>query len=266
MKSLYIIYMYAMLTVAVGARAEGPKLTSHSNIYPKGYSFWMQFPEDYEETKEHTPLVIFLHGASLCGGSLKKALKYGPINACKYGLDIHAIIVAPHNPGGSWSPMKINDILEWMKQKYEFAHDRVYVIGMSLGGYGTLDFAAAYPEKVAAAMALCGGSTCKDYEPLGKVPLWIIHGTADKAVSVKESKIIVEAMQKQHIDSRLRYDWLQGGSHGLPARYFYISHTYDWLFSHSLRDPNRPVDRNIMVTQDDLKQAYKNMKGEFFDE
>ena len=267
MRLLYIIYIYiALCFCPVHMWAKGEKLKSHSNVYPKGYSFWMQFPADYDETQERTPLIIFLHGASLCGGGLSRAIKYGPINATKYGLGIHAIVVAPHNPGGPWSPMKVNDILEWMKKKYAFAHDRVYVIGMSLGGYGTLDFAAAYPEKVAAAIALCGGSTTKDYTPLGKLPLWIIHGTADEAVNIRESKMIVEAMRKQHNDSRLRYDWLQGGSHGLPSRYFYISQTYDWLFSHSLHDPGRPVNRDMNITQEDLRHAYRNMKSEQFDE
>ncbi len=267
MNKLHIMYIYiAMWICSLNMFAGGEQLKSHPNVYPKGYSFWIQLPEDYAETKEHTPLIIFLHGASLCGGSLNRAIKYGPINATKYGLTIHSIVIAPHNPGGPWSPMKINDILEWMKQNYAFAHDRVYVIGMSLGGYGTLDFSAVYPEKVAAAMALCGGTTIKDYEPLGRLPLWIIHGTADKAVNIKESKVIVETMRKQHNDARLRYDWLKGGSHELPSRYFYISQTYDWLFSHSLKDPGRPVERSIKITKDDLKHAYRNIKNDSFEE
>ncbi len=254
------------MLLALNMSAQKASLKLHSSIQPKGYGFWIQLPEDYDETKEHTPLIIFLHGASLCGGGMDRALKYGPINATKYGLQIHAIIVAPHNMGGPWSPMKINDILEWMKQNYAFNRDRVYVLGMSLGGYGTLDFACCYPEKVAAAMALCGGSTMKDFDPLGKLPLWIIHGTADRAVSVKESQRVVEAMQQNHVDTRLRYDWLKSENHGTPARYFYITQTYDWLFSHSLRDPDRPVDRTIQVTKEDLRHAYRDMKDEDFDE
>ena len=267
MKTFHIIiYIWVLFFVPVTSVAQTGKLKSQRSIYPKGYSFWMQFPEGYEETAEHTPLIIFLHGASLCGGSMNRAIKYGPVDAAKHGLPIHAIILAPHNPGGPWSPMKINDILEWMKTKYPFNHDRVYVIGMSLGGYGTIDFAAAYPEKVAAAMALCGGATTKDFESLGKLPLWIIHGTADRAVAVKESQVIVEAMQHSHADTRLRYDWLRGASHGALARYFYVTQTYDWLMSHTLRDPERPVDRTINITQGDLNQAYRDMKDEDFDE
>lgn len=95
-----------------------------------------------------------------------------------------------------------------MKQNYEFDHTRVYVLGMSLGGYGTLDFAGTYPDKIAAAVALCGGSTLKDYRGLGELPLWIVHGTADRAVSVRESQKVVTGMKTLGITSRLRYDWL----------------------------------------------------------
>ena len=130
---------------------------------------------------------------------------------------------------------------------------------MSLGGYGTLDFAGTYPEKVAAAMALCGGSTLKDLQGLGKLPLWILHGTADRAVGIKESKRIVKALEDAHNDSRLRYDWLPGANHGALARAFYLRRTYEWLFRHSLKDKDRPLCREYSITNSDLKGAYSDM-------
>jgi pimeloyl-ACP methyl ester carboxylesterase len=131
---------------------------------------------------------------------------------------------------------------------------------MSLGGYGTLDFAGTYPEKIAAAIALCGGSTLKDYRKLGELPLWIAHGTADRAVSVKESQKVVEGMQRLGVTNRLRYDWLKGASHGALARFFYTSKTYQWLFRHTLDDPWRPVDKEIDIKQEDLSHAYQDIQ------
>jgi predicted peptidase len=147
-----------------------------------------------------------------------------------------------------------------MKQNYEFDHTRVYVLGMSLGGYGTLDFAGTYPDKIAAAVALCGGSTLKDYRGLGELPLWIVHGTADRAVSVRESQKVVTGMKTLGITSRLRYDWLPGASHGALARYFYTSKTYEWLFQHTLRDPWRPVNTTIDINKADLSNAYREFQ------
>ena len=137
---------------------------------------------------------------------------------------------------------------------------RVYVLGMSLGGYGTMDFAAAYPDKIAAAMALCGGCSAKDKSGLGRLPLWIIHGTGDRAVSVKQSQVVVKELQDTNNDKRLRFDWLRGASHGALARILYMRKTYEWLFSHSTTDPGRPVRPDITIDNSDLKKAYKDMK------
>ena len=103
------------------------------------------------------------------------------------------------------------------------------------------------------------GSTLKDVQPLGEVPLWIIHGTADRAVSVNESKKVVSALERAHNDKRLRYDWWKGANHGAPARLFYHKNTYEWLFSHCLTDRNRPVRRDINITQADLRGVYRDM-------
>ena len=128
---------------------------------------------------------------------------------------------------------------------------------MSLGGYGTLDFVGSYPEKVAAAMALCGGCSLKDMSGLGKLPLWIMHGTADRAVGVKESKRVVNYLQERGQDKLLRFDWLEGGNHGVLARLFYLQKTYDWLISHTTT--KRKTEDCIDITWEDIKTTYQNM-------
>lgn len=225
-----------------------------------GYNFWLYIPEEYEDGSHPLPLVIFLHGASLCGTNLNKVRRYGVMDAIDKGKIIPTLVVAPQNPGGAWSPAKLNDLLEWTKVHYAVDTTRVYVLGMSLGGYGTMDFAGTYPEKVAAAMALCGGCSLKNVSGLGKLPLWIMHGTADKAVPVRQSQRVVEELHSLRCDSLLRYDWLKGGSHGILARLFYLQKTYDWLFSHSLHDSPRVVDRHFDITRDDIDQTYQDLK------
>lgn len=255
---LFILFCYSFSP----ACAQGTDLLSaKKNVIPGGYNFWVYTPEDYYYTQELTPLILFLHGASLCGRDMNRALRYGTVAAIKMGLDIPALVITPQNPGGSWNPKKLNDILEWLDNNdYAYDHTRIYVLGMSLGGYGTLDFVGTYPEKVAAAMALCGGCTLKDQSRMGEAPLWIIHGTADRSVSVRESQNVVNRMKQAGITSRLRFDWLPGASHGALARYFYAAKTYEWLFSHSLLDPDRPVRRDIDITKAELNQAYREME------
>lgn len=226
---------------------------------PNGYNFWVYTPIDYFYSQEHTPVIIFLHGASLCGRNLNRVRRYGPLDAIVKGREIEALTIVPQNPGGAWNPKKIMDVLDWVKRNYACDTTRVYVLGMSLGGYGTMDVCATYPDRIAAGMAFCGGSSLKDVSGLGKLPFWIIHGTADRAVPIKQSKVVVEKLKESGNDTRLLYDWWQGANHGAPARLFYLRKTYEWLFSHSLLDKDRPVNRDINIRYEDLRKVYDDV-------
>lgn len=71
--------------------------------------------------------------------------------------------------------------------------------------------------------------------------------------------MVVEQLKQEGKDSRLIYDWWKGANHGTPARVFYLKKTYEWLFSHSLRDKNRPVNKDISISMSDLRKAYGDM-------
>ncbi len=250
------IFLFAALA-SLTLQAQVITQTTHKGVKSGGYPFWVSLPDDYLAHEQPLPVVFFLHGASLCGNNLSRVKTYGTLAAIGMGRKIPAIVVAPQNPGGAWSPKKLDDILEWTKKQYRVDTTRVSVLGMSLGGYGTMDFAGTYPHKIAAAMALCGGCSLKDQSGLGELPLWIIHGTGDSAVPVSESQKIVDHLRENRLDSRLRYDWLPGGSHGEPSRYFYLPKTYEWLFAHSLRDRGRPLNRKITISRDELRDTFR---------
>ena len=254
------ILLMLLLLVSTMQASAYDFLRAVKDSIPGGYNFWVYTPIDYFYSQEQTPVIIFLHGASLCGRSLERVRRYGPLDAIVKGRQIDALTIVPQNPGGAWSPKKIMDVLDWVKSRYACDTTRVYVLGMSLGGYGTMDVCGTYPDRIAAGMALCGGTSLKDVSGLGRLPFWIIHGTADRAVSVKQSKTVVEELQNSDNDHRLRYDWLQGASHGALARILYMRKTYDWLFSHSIADPDRPVRPDITIDNADLKKAYEDMK------
>lgn len=206
------------------------------------------------------PVIIFLHGASLCGNNLDRVRTYGTIDAIEKGRQIDAIVIAPQNPGGSWSPKKVMNVLDWVSERHAVDTARIYVIGMSLGGYGTLDMVAAYPDRIAAAMAFCGGTTTRNPEVLDNVPLWIVHGTADRAVSVSQSDRIASTLKATGGGKRLIYDRVAGMNHGGPARLFYLSESYEWLLKHSLNDNNREVATNSIIGSNLIKNAYAGLK------
>ena len=130
-----------------------------------------------------------------------------------------------------------------------------------MGGYGTIDFTGRYPDKVAAAIAMCGGGTIKDYSGLNDVPLWIIHGTSDSAVSYKESQKVADAMKASGPADLLRLDLMPGVSHSRLGRVFYMTEPYEWLFKHSRADTTRTIDTTVVITNEGMANAYKSMPG-----
>lgn len=258
----YAVMASAMTLFPAGVIAGD--LTAHRGTVSDAYNFWLYTPDAPGQDVESKPVVIFLHGASLCGNDLNKVKRYGTIDAIEKGRQIDAYVIAPQNPGGSWKPTKIMNILDWVSDNYNIDYDRVYVLGMSLGGYGTIDLAATYPDRIAAAMAFCGGGTVKDLSGLNEVPLWIVHGTGDRAVSVTQSDKVVSKMRSAAEDGetpRLIYDRIPGMNHSQPARLFYLSESYEWLFAHTLKDHTREVKESFEIDSSTLKGAYRDLRS-----
>ena len=160
------IFLFILFCLSVCSMSAYDFLRAVKDEIPGGYNFWVYTPVDYFYSQEQTPVIIFLHGASLCGRNLNKVRRYGPLDAIVKGRDIDALTIVPQNPGGAWNPKKIMDMLDWVKKNYPCDSNRVYVLGMSLGGYGTMDVCATYPDRIAAGMALCGGCSYKDVSGL----------------------------------------------------------------------------------------------------
>jgi len=221
-------------------------LFSFSNVYSQlqaiknqaDYPFLLHLPAD-SILKSKPPVLIFLHGRSLSGTNLDLVKKYGVIHEIEKGRKVPAIVVAPQVIAGkSWEPEKIMSVLKFVQRTFDTDTNRVYVAGMSLGGYGTLRFAGAYPEVVTAAVALCGGGNTNDGCDLATVPLWIQHGNSDRAVPISESEKIVNAIKNCNGGENLKYTVHKGADHGALERIFRTDEMYEWLFQYTKADKN----------------------------
>jgi predicted peptidase len=221
-------------------------LFSFSNVYSQlqaiknqaDYPFLLHLPAD-SILKSKPPVLIFLHGRSLSGTNLDLVKKYGVIHEIEKGRKVPAIVVAPQVIAGkSWEPEKIMSVLKFVQRTFDTDTNRVYVAGMSLGGYGTLRFAGAYPGVVTAAVALCGGGNTNDGCDLATVPLWIQHGNSDRAVPISESEKIVNAIKNCNGGENLKYTIHKGADHGALERIFRTDEMYEWLFQYTKADKN----------------------------
>lgn len=252
--------LFIFLTTALcAANSMAQTLYSHEGAVKQSYNFWMYVPENYQEGKAELPLVVFLHGKSLCGNDLSRVRRYGPLSALSYGRTINSLILAPQSPGESWKPDKVNKLIDWAFENYSIDTNRVYVIGMSMGGFGTLDYVGTYPKRVAAAIAMCGGTTLSDCSKMKDVPIWIIHGTDDRAVPVSASDKVHSEILKAGAN-QTHYDRLDSVNHAMLARMFYLNQTYDWLFQHSKKNKPRVIQKTFDV-REVLPSAYKGLKS-----
>lgn len=204
-------------------------------------------PADYDSTKSY-PLVLFLHGAGERGSDNYSQLKWGaphfadPETREKYP----AFVVAPQVPEGeTWSglnldqdstsftspmkesptePMRLTiTLLEQLQEKYPINSNRLYVTGLSMGGFGTFDLIERFPNKFAAAVPICGGGDVTRAFMLKDMPIWVFHGAQDQIVSPKYSRNMVSAIQ------------LAGGSPGF-TEYPDEGHIGAWVEAYS--DPD----------------------------
>jgi predicted peptidase len=194
------------------------------------YNFWINLPKD-SVLNSKPPILIFLHGKSLSGTDLNRVRKYGVIKEIEKGREIEAIVIAPQVASGSWSPDKVLEVLEYVQKKYNTDSSRIYVCGMSLGGYGTLNFAGKYAGKITAAVALCGGGNVKDAQNLSTIPLWIQHGDADKPVPISQSIKVVDAINCVNSGKNMIWTIHKGAGHSELERVFRSDAMYDWLFA-----------------------------------
>jgi predicted peptidase len=110
---------------------------------------------------------------------------------------------------------------------------RVYVVGQSLGGYGTWDLIARYPDLFAAAIPLCGGGDTKRILSARNVPVWAFHGAKDATVPVARSREMVTALRT--INSSVRYTEYPNVGHDVWSRAFAEHDLPEWLFAQRRR-------------------------------
>ena len=191
------------------------------------YPFWINIPEG-DSLKQNAPLLIFLHGKSLSGTNLEKVKRYGVIRAIENGKKIPAIVVAPQLPSGSWNPDLILNVLEYVKSNYSIDSSRVYVCGMSLGGYGTLHFAGKHADKITAAVAICGGAHPATAKQLRKTNWWIFHGAKDDVVLPEYSQQMADALHKAR--ASVKFTLYPNANHNSWDPAFAEPELLQWLF------------------------------------
>jgi len=190
-------------------------------------------PEGYGEKQQHWPMILFLHGAGERGGYLKKVKIHGPPKIVENRKDFPFIVVSPQCPRGDWWTEKVElliNLLDDIVARHDVDAERIYLTGLSMGGYGTWTLASAYPGRFAAIAPICGGGKRFMASRLKDVPVWAFHGAKDMIVPLKESEEMVNAVKARGGDTKLTV-YPNTGHNSWTVTYD-NQELYDWFLKH----------------------------------
>jgi predicted peptidase len=203
------------------------------------------FVPDATARERPLPAILYLHGSGGAGTDNLKQISGGNKNGThawttrKVQTQFPSFVVAPqvppgiewHTSGGDVSPpgALILELLTSLSREFAIDADRVYVVGQSMGGYGTWDLITKRPELFAGAVPLCGGGNPKQVAAARLVPVWAFHGAEDNVVPVERSREMIRALRAA--GGKVKYTEYLDIGHDVWTRAFSEPKLPEWLFA-----------------------------------
>ena len=205
----------------------------------KGLGFWLYTPVD---AGEGMPMILYLHGGGIKGNDLEAFYDKSTIAGYLAEGRVHvpAYVVIPQLPGNqeTWSDISgaLKELVEYMIDTYHVDADRVSMTGHSMGGIGTFDLAAQYPELFCAIAPMSGimDNTAENLRALENVPVWCFVGSADNMVKSARSVPFMMALMERNSEAKLTT--IEGAGHGEVFMHAITLDEYgvwDWLLSYT---------------------------------
>jgi predicted peptidase len=223
--------------------------TTYKDAAGKVLRYRLLKPDSYDPKKSY-PLVVFLHGAGERGDDNAKQLIHGvaefakPENRKLYPC----FLVAPQCPAGQkWSDVDwgadshkmpqepseparlVLELIASMQKDYTVDKKRIYITGLSMGGFGTWDLIARKPDLFAAAVPVCGGGDEATATTIAKLPIWAFHGAKDRVVKPSRSVNMIDAIK--NAGGHPKYTEYPNIGHDSWVRAYQDPEMMKWLFS-----------------------------------
>ena len=229
--------------------------------YTMNYRLYV--PKNYD-CGEMYPLVVFLHGSDERGddncAQLKNGLQvmFDDVTSPIYD----SIVLVPQCPKCSWWTLAsigergysiadtpesreleaLCEIIDELAGYYNVDEDRVYVTGISMGGFGTWDLLSRHGARFAAGMPICGGGDPSYAKLLSRIPIRTFHGSADECVPVTLSRVMYASIRREG-GKEISYTEYDGGGHVIWDTVYGDRENIDWLFAQSRRERRLKAER-----------------------
>ena len=232
-KNTLLLLLFAFVFNASFSQIEKKQYKEEVSI-PVNLDYLLYTPNGYKNSKKDYPLIVFLHGAGERGTDVSKVKVHGPLNYIEQGNNIDALIVAPQCPENTyWQPHQVAALVKSIMKTHRVEASRVYLTGLSMGGYGTWAVGGEYPELFAAMAPVCGAIYRPIYRNamhLKNMPIWIFHGALDDVVLPENSDKMVMALQ-QAGNKNVKYTVYPYANHNSWTETYNNPEFYKWLLN-----------------------------------
>ncbi len=235
-----IVLLSAVPTNVHGAEPAPGKQVEQKATFESGeMDYLLYLPAEYDASEDKKwPLVLFLHGRGESYGPLSLVAKWGPPRFAAKGEDWPFILVSPQCPGDArWSDdtrqEQLDKLLLQIGNDYEVDKKKVYLTGLSMGGYGSWTLSANHPDRFAAVVPICGSGNPDDADKLKSIPIWVFHGDQDSAVPFSRSVEMVEAIRAAGSET-IMFTSMEHVGHNCWSSAYAMPQLYDWMLKQKL--------------------------------
>jgi len=217
------------------------KQFSPSKTQTRPLKYLLFLPKDYTaKSSARWPLILFLHGVGERGSDVRKVAIHGPPHYVADHPEFPFILVSPQCPSGErWSNESLLALLDEITRAYAVDPRRIYLTGLSMGGYGAWELGLSYPEKFAALVPICGGgqlvtvmmSSRDKSQALKTLPVWVFHGAKDPVVPLEESQRMVDMLKKIGV-KEVKFTIYPETGHNSWTKTYDDPELYEWLLQH----------------------------------
>ena len=218
-----------------GSQVSGRFETEKTETIAMDYLLYL--PKDYYKSEKKWPLILFLHGKGQRGNDLEKVKEHGPPKLIEEGREFDFVIISPQCSEWRWWPDKLDGLialLDRIEADYNIDTDRVYLTGLSMGGYGSWALAYEYPHRFAAVAPICGGLDPVLADKFKDVPVWAFHGAKDDVIPLSRSAEIVDSINKMGGNAKLTV-YPEAGHDSWTVTYE-NPQLYEWFLEHRISD------------------------------
>jgi predicted peptidase len=225
--------IYGMTERCMAAGGQSEQMFQKEITKTVELKYLLHLPKEYGQDKDRKwPLMLFLHGAGERGNDINKVKVHGPPKLIELGKELPFIVVSPQCPAGSWWTEQIDALmalLDDVQVKHAVDRDRIYLTGLSMGGFGSWAMGCRYPNRFAAVVPICGGGEWFLAERLKTVPVWAFHGAKDSVVPLRESQEMVDALKRA--GGNVQFTVYPEASHDSWMETYNNPKLYEWLLS-----------------------------------